>query len=149
MRRLGQWLSDFSYEDGPQGSATSSHSFGRHELSRCALPASADFVRATRAENISRLRANAEQSASPANAGVAASKRGRRRQRFDDYRREQQLAAEITHCVARPQVRENYVEVRLSASAPEPRDSSIRAPECASSAHSCDLRIGVAMQSSP
>jgi hypothetical protein len=63
------------------------------------------------------------------------------RHRFDNYCRERQLAAEIAHCVARPPVRENYVEVRLTALGPEPRNSSITALEPSCSAHSCDLCI--------
>lgn len=74
MRRSRQWLHDFSYEDGPQGPPTSSHSFRRHERSRCAVPASVDFVCAARAELIARLLVNVEQSEGPANAGVVASR---------------------------------------------------------------------------
>ena len=70
------------------------------------------------------------------------------RHRFDNYCRERQLAAEIAHCVARPPVRENYVEVRLTALGPEPRNSSITALEPSGSAHSCDLCIGVGTVSS-
>lgn len=54
--------------------------------------------------------------------------RGPRRHRFDDISRLRQLAAEIAHCVTRPSVRDNYVEFRLTALAPEPRNASITAP---------------------
>ena len=84
----------------------------------------------------------------PQTLALSRADRGRRRYRFDDYCRERQLAAEIAHCVARPPGCENYVEVRLTALGPEPRNSWITAPERPSFAHSCDLCIGVAMESS-
>ena len=74
MRRSGLGRRDFSYEDGLQGPASSSHSFGRHERSRCAAPASVDLASGSPGEIIGRLRVNAEQSGSPANAGVVASR---------------------------------------------------------------------------
>ena len=74
---------------------------------------------------------------------LSRAERSRRRRRFDDYCRERQLAAEIAHCVARPPMCENYVEVRLPALGPEPRDFSITTLERSTSAHSCDLCIGV------
>ena len=73
-RTAGQWLHDFSYEDGLQGSATSSPSSRRHKHLRCAVPASVDFVCAFRAKLIARLLLNVEQSEGPANAGVVASR---------------------------------------------------------------------------
>jgi hypothetical protein len=85
----------------------------------------------------------------PQTLALSRADRRRRRHRFGDYGRERQLAAEIAHCGARPPVCDNYVEVRSTALGPEPRNSSITAPERSSSAHSCDLCIGVAMQSSP
>ena len=72
---------------------------------------------------------------------------GRRRHRFDDYCRERQLAPEIGHRVARSSVHENDVEVRLTELGPEPRTSSITAPERSISAHRCDLYIGSRVES--
>ena len=79
----------------------------------------------------------------PQTLALSRAERSRRRHRFDDYLRERQLAAEIAHCVARPPGCENYVEVRLTALESEPRNFSITTPERSSSAHSCDLCIGV------
>jgi len=73
--------------------------------------------------------------------------RSRRRHRIDDCCGEGQQVMEIAHCVARPPVCENYVKVCLTARGHGPRNSSITGPERSSSAHSCDLRIGVAMES--
>jgi hypothetical protein len=55
-----------------------------------------------------------------------------------------QLIAEIAHRVERPPVCEYYVEVRLPAIGPEPRNFSITTLERSTSAHSCNLCIGVA-----
>ena len=74
MRRSCEWPHDFSYEDGPRGPATCSHSFGRHEHSLCAVPACDDPVCSTATKIIARLCGNPEQSGSPANVGVVASR---------------------------------------------------------------------------
>jgi hypothetical protein len=80
----------------------------------------------------------------PQTLALSRAERSRRRHRFDDYCRQRQLAAEIAH-FSRPPGRENYVEVRLTALEPEPRNFSITTPERSPSAHSCDLCIGVAL----
>ena len=143
MCRSGQWLHDFSYGHGLEGPATSSHSLVRQEYSHCSVPASIDPC-AVRRPRSSRDRASTRNSReAPQTLASSRADRNRRRHGFDDYCRERQLAAEITNCVASPRVRENYVEVQLTALGPEPRNSSITALERFSSAHSCDLCIGV------
>ena len=57
--------------------------------------------------------------------------------------RERQQDMEIARCVARPCARENYVEVWLATNGHSPRKSSATRLERSSSAHSCDLCIGV------
>ena len=87
MRRSGQWLHDSSYEDGPQGPATSSHSFRRHEHWRVAVPASVDFACTATAELIARLLVNVKQSEDlPMLAFLRAGRN--RRSRIDDCHRE-------------------------------------------------------------
>ena len=51
---------------------------------------------------------------------------------------------EIARCVARPRTRENYVEVWLATNVHRPRKSSATGLARSSSAHSCDLCLGVA-----
>ena len=81
----------------------------------------------------------------PQTRALSRAARSLRRHRFDDDCGERELAAVIAHCVARPPGCENYAEVRLTALEPEPRNFSITTPERSSSAHSCDLCIGVEM----
>ena len=53
---------------------------------------------------------------------------------------------EIARCVPRPRARENYVEVWLAMYSYRPRKSSAMGLERSSSAHSCHLWLGVAME---
>ena len=108
--------------------AASSHSFRRHEHSRCAVPASVDFVCAARAELIVRLLVNVEQSEGPANAGVVAS-----RSRSSAPQDRRLLSRAATGHGDRPLRRktpvcENYVKVWLTALGHGPRNSSITGP---------------------
>ena len=143
MRRSGQWPHDFSCEDGPQGEATFAHSFGRHKHPRCVMPASVDFVCATRAEIVEQLHVNAEQSRILANDAWWRALRGCRRRRSKVALSRVATGRNIAHSAAIPPGLENYVEIRLKALGPERRNSSITTPKRSSSAHSCDLCIGV------
>ena len=138
-----------SWSDGSEGVATSLHSFRHQESSCCPAPATVDLACEAMAEFVARLLINLERSAGPTNAGVRASRSQLPPLRVENCCRERQQEMEIARCVARPRARENYVEVWLAANGHRPRKSAASRLERSSSAHSCDLCIGVAMQSSP
>jgi hypothetical protein len=144
MRRSCHWPHDFSYEDGPRGPATCSHSFGRHEHSLRAVPPVGIPCAVRRPRSSLDCAATWNCREAPQTLALSRADHGRRRHRFDDHPRDLQLATEIAQCVARPLRANYYVEVRLTALGSEPRNSSITAPDRSSSAHSRDMCIGVA-----
>ena len=133
-----------SWSDGSEGVVTSLHSFRHQEPSCRPAPATGDLVCEAMAEFVARLLINLERSAGPTNAGVRASRSQLPPLRVENCCRERHQEMEIARCVARPRARENYVEVWLTTKVRRPRMSSATRLERSSSAHSCNLCIGVA-----
>ena len=132
-----------SWSEGLHGVTTSLHSFGHQEPSSCPAPATGDLVCEAMAEFVARLLISLEQSAGPTNAGARANRSQLPTLRVENCCRERQQDMEIARCVARPRARENYVEVWLAANGHRPRKSAASRLERSSSAHSCNLCIGV------